>query len=268
MGANNLLLKQTLKNFYMDLTSKTVVITGGAKGIGLACAQLFHQKGAAVAILDITSVQGEKPAERWLELSCDVSSEEAVKQAMGTVWKTYGNLDCLINNAGIQRYGTVTETSVETWDEVMNVNLKSLFLCSKHAIPYMQQQGKGTIINVASVQAFISQDNVAAYTTAKSAILGLTRSIAIDYSPEIRCVAVCPGTIDTPMLRDAIALSPDPDEVMQECIDMHLLKRIGKPEEVAALIAFLCSDQAAFITGQAIRIDGGLGISIPGSQRD
>ena len=107
-----------------------------------------------------------------------------------------------------------------------------------------------------------------AAATAKSAILGLTRSIAVDYAPQIRCVAVCPGTIDTPMLRDAIALSPDPDEVMQECVDMSLLKRIGKPEEVAALIVFLCSDQAAFITGQAIRMDGGLGISIPGSKKD
>ena len=132
----------------------------------------------------------------------------------------------------------------------------------------MEKAGKGVIINVASVQAFLSQEKVAAYTTAKSAILGLTRSIAVDFAPRIRCIAVCPGTIDTPMLRDSIALSPDPEEVMQECVDMHLLKRIGKPEEVAALIAFLCSDQASFITGQAIRIDGGLGISIAGSKKE
>jgi NAD(P)-dependent dehydrogenase (short-subunit alcohol dehydrogenase family) len=150
----------------------------------------------------------------------------------------------------------------------MNVNLKSIFLCCRHAIPYMREKENGVVINVASVQAFLSQPNVAAYTTAKSAILGLTRSIAIDYAPAIRCVAVCPGTIDTPMLRDSIALSPDPDEVMQECIDMHILKRIGKPEEVAELILFLCSDKAAFITGQAIRIDGGLGITIQGSKKE
>ena len=132
----------------------------------------------------------------------------------------------------------------------------------------MISHGSGVVINVASVQAFLSQQKVAAYTTAKSALLGLTRSIAVDYSPTIRCVAVCPGTIDTPMLRDAIALSPNPDAVMQECIDMHLLKRIGSPQEVAELILFLCSDKASFITGQAIRIDGGLGITIQGSKKD
>jgi NAD(P)-dependent dehydrogenase (short-subunit alcohol dehydrogenase family) len=139
----------------------------------------------------------------------------------------------------------------------MNVNLKSYFLCAKYFLPYMLENEKGVVINLASVQSFASQPKVAAYTTAKSAILGLTRSIAIDYAPKIRCVAVCPGTIDTPMLQDAIKLSPDPDQVMQECIDMHPVGRIGTPKEVADLILFLCEEKAGFITGQTIRIDGG-----------
>lgn len=252
----------------MSLKNKTVVITGAAKGIGAACVKAFAEMEARVASLDLAFPETAKDENNKIHFQCDVSSEEQVKTTMQSVYDKYGRIDFLINNAGIQRYGSVTQTSVEEWDEVMNVNLKSLFLCSKHAIPMMQQAGKGVIINVASVQAFLSQEKVSAYTTAKSAILGLTRSIAVDYAPQIRCVAVCPGTIDTPMLRDAIALSPDPDEVMQECVDMSLLKRIGKPEEVAALIVFLCSDQAAFITGQAIRMDGGLGISIPGSKKD
>ena len=150
----------------------------------------------------------------------------------------------------------------------MNVNLKSAFFCSKYAIPVMLKKGKGCIINVASVQSFISQQNVAPYTTSKTALLGLTRSIAVDYAPKIRCVAVCPGTVDTPMLRGAINLSPNPQEVLQECHDMHLTKRIGSSEEVAELISFLASEKADFITGQAFRIDGGLGISIAGSKRD
>jgi NAD(P)-dependent dehydrogenase (short-subunit alcohol dehydrogenase family) len=191
-----------------------------------------------------------------------------VKTAFENINNHFGSIDFLVNKAGIQRYGSVTETSADEWDLVMNVNLKSLFLCSKYAIPFMFKNNKGVIVNIASVQAFLSQQKVAAYTTAKSAILGLTRSIAIDYAPQIRCVAVCPGTIDTPMLRDSIALSPNPDEVMQECIDMHLTKRIGTPEEVAELVLYLCDDKASFITGQAIRIDGGLGITIAGSKKD
>ena len=252
----------------MSLHQKTVVITGGAKGIGAACAKAFANDGYQVAVLDIVPGWETGDENRQLFLNCDVSKIEAVESAMKQVREKFGSIDVLVNNAGIQRYGTVTETSEGEWDLVMNVNLKSAFLCSKYAIPHMIEAGGGVIVNVASVQSFLSQHNVAAYTSAKSALLGLTRSIAVDYSPTIRSVAVCPGTIDTAMLRDALALSPEPDQVMQECIDMHLMKRIGTPEEVANLIVFVSSPKAAFITGQAIRIDGGLGITIPGSKKE
>lgn len=252
----------------MNYNNKTVVITGAAKGIGAACTQVFYQSGANVVLLDLQDVDTDITDEKWLSIRCNVSVEAEVSAAFEQIKTMFGKVDILVNNAGIQRYGTVTETSVEEWDEVMNVNLKSLFLCSKYAIPLMLEVKKGVIINIASAQAFLSQPKVAAYTTAKSAILGLTRSIAIDYAPYIRCVAVCPGTIDTPMLRDAIALSPDPNEVMQECIDMHLAGRIGTPSEVAELVVYLTDDKASFITGQAIRIDGGLGIAIQGSKKN
>lgn len=247
---------------------KNVLITGAAKGIGKACVDYFLNNGDVVIALDIDkdaldSLFGLDG--RLHRIVCDVSKFEEVKLAIQKGIDAVGEIDILINNAGIQRYSSVTETSEEEWDLVLNVNLKSTFLCSKFAIPSMQKKGKGVVINVASVQAFITQERVAPYTTSKTALLGLTRSIAVDYAPNIRCIAVCPGTVDTPMLHDAIAALENRDKVYQECIDMHLSKRICPPEEVAALIGFLCSDNAGSITGQAYRVDGGLGIHIPGN---
>ena len=251
----------------MDYKNKTVVITGASSGIGASCAKLFYDAGANIALLDITENSLFAEKNRCLAITCDVSEESAVRNAMQAIVEQFGSIDFLINNAGIQRYGSVTETSLADWDLVMNVNLKSIFLCAKYAIPSMQVVNKGVVVNIASVQAFVTQQNVAAYTTTKSAILGLTRSIAVDYAPSIRCVAVCPGTIDTPMLRNAIALSENPEKVFEECENMHLSKRIGTPEEVAELVMYLCDDKSSFITGQAIRIDGGLGITILGSKQ-
>ena len=255
----------------MSFENVKVVVTGGAKGIGGACVKAFTEGGAKVCILDIDQA-GQEFADTLGDdtffIHCDVSKEDEVKTAFKKIEKKLGAVEILVNNAGIQRYSTVTETSEEEWDLVMNVNLKSAFLCSKYAIPMMVNNKKGCVINVASVQSFISQKNVAPYTTSKTALLGLTRSIAVDYAPNIRSVAVCPGTVDTPMFRNSIQESPNPDEVLEECNEMHLVKRICSSEEVGELITYLASDKAGFITGQAIRIDGGLGITIGGSKRD
>ena len=255
----------------MSFENVKVVVTGGAKGIGGACVKAFTEGGAKVCILDIDQA-GQEFADtlgnETFFIHCDVSKEDEVKTAFRKIEKQLGAVEVLVNNAGIQRYSTVTETSEEEWDLVMNVNLKSAFLCSKYAIPMMVNNKKGCVINVASVQSFISQKNVAPYTTSKTALLGLTRSIAVDYAPNIRSVAVCPGTVDTPMFRSSIQESPNPDEVLEECNEMHLVKRICSSEEVGELVTYLASDKAGFITGQAIRIDGGLGITIGGSKRD
>ena len=255
----------------MSFKDKVVVVTGGAMGIGSSSSKVFHGAGAIVCILDIDE-KGKQFAKelggKTLFIQCDVSKENQVKKAFVKIVEKLGDIDILVNNAGIQTYGTVTETTEEDWDRVINTNVKSAFLCSKYALPSMLKKDKGCVVNVSSVQAFITQKNVAGYTTSKTAMIGLTRSIAVDYAPNVRCVAVCPGTTDTPMLRKSFALSPDPDEVYQECVDMHLTKRIGSSDEVAEFIAYLASDKATFITGQAFRIDGGLGITIGGSKRN
>lgn len=253
------------------MKQKHIMITGGAKGIGASCVRLFAEKSHNVTILDVDTDNGNKLAENMGDscrfVPCDVSNTDEVKKAVQESITRFGEISVLINNVGINPYGTVTETTDELWDRVMNINLKSHFICARECIPSMLRNGKGVVINVSSVQAFLSQNKVAAYTTSKTALLGLTRSIAVDYSPTIRAVAICPGTVDTPMLRTAIQESPDPEEVLKECEDMHLTNRIADPDEIAELILFTASDKAGFITGQSIRIDGGLGIRVAGSKK-
>lgn len=253
------------------MKEKHIIITGGAKGIGASCVHLFAKESHKVTILDIDAENGKKLAEEIGDscrfIQCDVSGTDEVKKAVQKSIDRFGEISVLVNNAGINPYGTVTETTDELWDRVMNVNLKSHFICARECIPSMLRKGKGVVINVSSVQAFLSQKNVAAYTTSKTALLGLTRSIAVDYSPSIRSVAICPGTVDTPMLQKAIQESPNPEEVYKECEDMHLANRVADPSEIAELILFASSEKAKFITGQAIRIDGGLGIMVAGSKK-
>ncbi|MBS1747360.1 MAG: SDR family oxidoreductase, partial [Bacteroidetes bacterium] len=231
---------------------------------------LFVQEGAKVCFVDIDETEG-KEAETMLEhssacfLHCDVTDSQQIERAVNICINKFGTIHFLINNAGIIRYNNAITCPEEEWDLVMNVNLKSYFLTTKYVLPYICKNQGGVVVNIASAQSFISSANMVHYTTSKSALLGFTRSIAIDFAPEVRAVAVCPGTVDTPMARNAWAQDEDPERLHEESKSMHLLNRIAQPEEIASLILYLCSDKAAFITGQAFRIDGGLGISVPGS---
>ena len=209
---------------------RVAVVTGGAKGIGESCVRALCAEGAKVAILDQDVEAGDALCRELGGLTRffqgDVSNSADVTAAFESIKRDLGAVSLLVNNAGIARYGSVTETDEDVWDRVMNVNVKSAFLCTRSALPEMQRQGSGAIVNVASVQAFISQNGVAAYVTSKSALLGLTRSIAIDYAPFIRCNAVCPGSVDTPMFRESVG---DSEPLLEECRRTHILNRIAKP---------------------------------------
>lgn len=251
----------------MTFDGKIVVVTGAAQGIGAAAMELFLEKGAYVACLDIAPAKGGD-TENSMYVQCDVSKADQVEQAFRRVLDRFGHIDILVNNAAVQTYGTVEETSEEEWDRVLAVNVKGAFLCAKQALPSMTAQRNGVIVNVSSVQALMSEEHVAAYATSKAAMLGLTRSIAVDYAPyNVRSSAVCPGSVDTPLLQWAADQSGDPEAMMDEIRGMHLLNRAADPSEIAHLIAYLASDEASFITGQAFRIDGGLGVKIGGAFR-
>ncbi|MBC7890098.1 MAG: glucose 1-dehydrogenase [Ferruginibacter sp.] len=251
---------------------KTAFITGGAKGIGLATAKAFISEGIRVCIVDIDENEGEKIqaafGNKLLFIYADVSKTDEVQWAVNKCIEHFGRIDYLINNAGIQRYSNALNCTEEEWDLVMNVNLKSYFLCTKYCLPHIQASGGGCIVNVASVQSFVATANAVHYVTAKTALLGFTRSVAVDFAPAVRCIAVCPGTVYTPMVLDSWALASDPLLIEQESINMHLVKRVAQPSEIADLVVYLCSPKAGFITGQSFRIDGGIGVGIPGSVKD
>lgn len=255
----------------MSFKDKTIVITGGGKGIGAGCAETFHRQGGNVVVLDVDEAAGRQRCgelgERAHFIACDVSREADVAGAIDQAAGTFGGVDVLVNNAGILHYATVTETDQRDWDRLMGVNLKGAFLCAKHAIPHMLEAGEGIVVNMSSVQAFVTQQNVAAYVASKSALIGLTRSIAVDYAPQVRSVAICPGGVDTPMNRAAFRESPDPEQVRQETVDLHLTGRMGRPDDIGELVAFVASEKGSFINGQPIRIDGGMGIKVGGSKK-
>ena len=250
----------------LHMKGKVAVVTGGATGIGAATAQKLCELGAAVAVLDRNAEAAEatvntlrKAGRTATYYHCDIAVEADVKNAMEAVIKEHNALHVLVSNAGIQRYGDLASTSSAIWDETFDVHVKGCFYATKYAIPAMLASGGGAIVIVGSAQSFTAVKDSAAYVAAKHALLGITRSLAVDFaSKNIRANCVCPGAIDTPMLRWTAAKAESPERVLQVLGSMHPLGRIGRPEEVANAIAFLASDWASFITGTSLVVDGGL----------
>jgi NAD(P)-dependent dehydrogenase (short-subunit alcohol dehydrogenase family) len=258
-----------------DFVGKSIIVTGGSLGMGRACAKRFAEGGGKVMIvaIDRKSVDAAvaEIGANAAGFVGDVRNAADMEAAVANAVAKHGGVDVLACCAGIQRYGTVVDTPEDVWDDVLDVNLKGIFLAAKYAIPEMKKRGGGAIVAISSVQAFASQAGVAAYTASKGAINALVRAMALDHAPDnITVNSVCPASIDTPMLRWSADLWKG-DSTAEETVAAwgkgHPIGRVGQPSEVAELVAFLAGDKARFITGADMKIDGGvmskLGIVLP-----
>ena len=251
---------------------KVVAVTGGASGIGEATARRFGAEGARVAIVDRDAGRGEWVAAELqgqgieaLFVSSQIEQEEAAATFMELTVARFGRLDVLVNNAGIRLYQTVVEASAESWETILAVNVKSYAFCAKAAIPAMRQTGGGSIVNVASIRSVTAGGNMTQYDTSKAAVAGLTRGLAMDHAIEgIRVNAVCPGPIFTRFHENrAREAGKGPEEFKETFARGVMLKRPGTPEEVATCIVFLASDDASYVTGTCLFVDGGITAASP-----
>ncbi|HVU11077.1 MAG TPA: glucose 1-dehydrogenase [Phototrophicaceae bacterium] len=254
-----------------NLTEKIALVTGAGRGIGRGIARQLAQRGAAVALAELDRAAGEEAlAEivalggRAIFLLTDVRDEASIEGAVAATIQAFGGLNVLVNNAGNDMHYDATRMSQREWSDALAMNLGSAWLCSKYAIPPMIARGGGVIVNIASVHATMTMYGNFPYAVTKSGLLGLTRSLALDYGDRnVRVVAVSPGYVRTRRVTDDFDAAPDPAAEEARVIALHPIKRIGTPDDVGHLVAFLVSDEAGYITGTEITIDGGLTARYP-----
>lgn len=249
----------------MRLAGKVAIITGAGAGIGRASALFFAKEGAEVVVADCDPEEGARTV-RLIKgnggvaifVQVDVSKAANVKNMVKTTVETYGKLDILINNAGIYAQANVVEVAEEEWDRILDVNLKGVFLCSKYSIPEMIKGGGGSIVNIGSEAGIVGIKNQVAYNVSKSGVIALTKSMAIDFAAHnIRVNCVCPGTTETPLVEAALERAPDPAAARRAVEEVRPANRLGRPEEIAAGILYLASDESPYATGSILSIDGG-----------
>jgi NAD(P)-dependent dehydrogenase (short-subunit alcohol dehydrogenase family) len=236
-------------------------LTGAGSGIGRAAALELARRGHRVVVTDLDLASAQETARTIgdaLALELDVRNPAQVERGVAEATEWAGRIDVLVNDAGINAPHTVLETPIELWDDVMAVNVRGMFLCSKAILPGMIERGFGVIVNVASAGSLVAMANRAAYCASKGAVLALTRAMAIDHVHQgVRVNCVCPGSIDTPWVEKLMARSDDPQAVLDDIVARQPMGRLGSAEEIAKGIAYLASDDAAYNTGSALVIDGG-----------
>lgn len=242
----------------MRFKDKVVVITGGESGIGRSAVHSFLGEGAKVAVFDCKLKQTSEKLESYFPVEVDVRRIEQIQDAVQLVIDKWKKIDVLINNAGIEFVSPLEEMKEEDWDRVMDTNLKSLFLVTKTVLPYLKET-KGVIVNTASQLGMVVSSSFLAYTSSKAAVINFSRSLALETAEAgIRVNSICPGAIDTPLLQRQFADGKKgPQGTMQDLVSMHPLGRLGRPEEIAGPILFLCSEDSSFMTGSTLVVDGG-----------
>ncbi|PWM32509.1 MAG: oxidoreductase [Clostridiales bacterium] len=250
----------------MDFSGKTVIVTGAGAGMGRAAALGFARLGASLVVNSISDSAAKVCADLVAQgvpaifVKADVSEKEGAKKLIETAVKTFGGIDVLVNAAGIVANGSVEDCDEETWDKSMKVNVKSVYLTSRLAMPYLRQR-KGVIVNITSTVAIKGVINRAAYSATKGAILSLSRSMAAEYIGEgVRVNCVCPGTVESDSFKRRVAASPDPEQAMKDFVARQPMGRLGRPEELAEAILFAASPDVTFMTGANIVVDGGMTI--------
>ncbi len=251
---------------FAGIAGKSALVSGGASGIGQACARLLSSAGACVSILDIDAKRGNEVASsidqeggQALFIECDVSKDQDCQSSIKTTFDEFGSVDILVTAAGITTRANVIETSEDDWDQTLAVNLKSVYLLSKYAIPLMAQAGGGSIINISSGWGLVGGKEAAAYCASKGGVVLLTKAMALDHGQDmIRVNCVCPGDTDTPMFRsEAAELGIAYESFIKDSAVSRPLGRIGQPEDIARAVLFLTSTASSYMTGSVLVVDGG-----------
>lgn len=247
------------------LRGRVAIVTGGGAGIGEACCRLFAAEDASVVVAEVNDETGsaveaaiQKDGGQAHFIHCDVAIEGDVTRLVEETLRIFGTIDILVNNAGIVLVKNALETSLDEWGNIINVNLRGAWLCSKRVLPHMLSAGKGSIVNIASIHGLQTLKDMTAYASSKGGVLAMTRAMALDHAPQVRVNSILPGYIATNMWDKVLATSNNPEQLSKETIEIQPMGRLGTPLDVAYAALFFASDESSWITGASLIVDGGI----------